>query len=118
PDARIGRAVFQNAGLHVQPLRGNPQALGDLLKDVRAGLAQPALHLAQIRVRHPGLLRELAQRDPRLLPLLPDVVTDRISHTFSVSTLLAIANAEQAVFSRGVETNPPDPPARAASRRS
>src|SRR6516165_10026487 len=51
---------------------------GDLLQDVRAGLAQPALDLAEVRVRDPGRLGQLAQRELRLLPLLPDVVPDGV----------------------------------------
>src|SRR5262249_14377537 len=54
------------------------------LQDVGAGLAQPALDLAEVGIRYPGRLRELANRLARLLALLPDVVTDA-AHTLLCS---------------------------------
>jgi len=76
PHAGVGRPVFENPGLDVEGFRGDAQPLGDLLQDVGTRFAQTALDLAQVRVGHPGLLGQLPERDPRLLPLLPDVLTD------------------------------------------
>src|SRR5262249_41617998 len=77
--------------------RGDAEALGDLLQDVRARLAQAALDLAQVGVGHPGRLGQLAHGDLRLLPLLPDVLADRVdihvTHGLSLPPVLATANA-------------------------
>ena len=64
-------------GPHVERLRGDPHRLGDLLQHLGGGLAQAALDLAQVRVGHPGLLGQLAERQPCELPLLLEVVTER-----------------------------------------
>src|SRR5262249_33625624 len=88
PDARVGRTVLQDPGLDVEGFGRDAQPLGDLLQDVRARLAQAALDLAQVGVGHPGRLGQLAHRDPVLLPLLPDVLADRVdvhvTHALSV----------------------------------
>ena len=55
--------LVEDPGLHVQRLGRDPQRLGELLQDVGARLAQPALDLAQIRVGHPGGVGELPQRE-------------------------------------------------------
>ena len=52
------------------------QRLGDLLEDLGRGPAQPAFDLAQVRVRHAGLLGELPQRQPRRQALLTQVVAE------------------------------------------
>src|SRR6202012_6048678 len=70
--------VLQDAGLYVQGLGRDPQALGDLLEDLGARLAEPALDLAEVGVGDARGLRELTERDLRLLPLLADVLPDRV----------------------------------------
>ena len=67
--AESGRPVLQDPGLDVERLGGDPQALGDLLQDLRAGPAQPALDLAEVGVGHARGRGQLAQRDLGLLPL-------------------------------------------------
>src|SRR6202000_710082 len=63
------------------------QSVGDLLQDLRARFAQSPLDLAQIRVGDTGQPGELAQRDLRLLALLPDVLADRL---FSSASRFAV----------------------------
>lgn len=70
------RSASRIAGAHVQRLGGDPQRLGDLLQHLRARLAQPALDLAQIRIRHPGGIGELPQRQLRVAPLLTQILTE------------------------------------------
>src|SRR5271157_48844 len=88
PDARVRRPVLEDPGLHIERFRGDAQALGDLLQDVRARLAQTTLDLAQVGVGHPGRLSQLAHRDLRLFSLLADVFADRVNchvtHTLSL----------------------------------
>src|SRR5262249_19659673 len=83
-------ALLDEARLDVQRLGGYPQPLGDLIEDLRAGFAEPSLDLTEVRIGHPGLRRELAQRNLRLLPLLADVLADRADlrdlHDFSMLT--------------------------------
>src|SRR5947208_5903008 len=97
PHPRIGRPVFQDPGLNVERFRRDAEPLGDLLQYVRARLTQATLDLAQIGVGHPGRLGQLAHRDLRLLPLLPDVLADRVdvhvTHARSLPRMLATANA-------------------------
>ena len=57
--------LVEQAGLDVQLLGRDAQCLGQLLEDLGAGLAQPALNLAQVRVGHPGVLGQATQRDSR-----------------------------------------------------
>jgi GNAT superfamily N-acetyltransferase len=80
----FGAAVsrLEDPGSHVELFGRDGQALGDLLQDVRAGLAEPPLDLRQIRVRHAGEAGELAQRDVRLLALLTDEFADRGAAAF------------------------------------
>src|SRR5262249_3773713 len=49
---------------------------GNLLQDLGAGPAQPALDLAEIRVGYPRRRGKLPQRDLGLLSLLADVLAD------------------------------------------
>ena len=63
---------LEDAGLDVEGLGGDTQRLGDLLEDLGRGPAQPALDLAQVRVRDAGQLRETAQREARRATLLTD----------------------------------------------
>ena len=76
PHARVRAPVLQDPRLHVERLGGDPQPLGYLLQDLRAGPAQPALDLAEIRVGNPRSRRELAHRNLGLLALLADVLAD------------------------------------------
>ena len=55
--------LLEQSGLHVELLGGDPQRLGELLQDLRAGLAQAALDLAQVGVGDAGLLGQTAQRE-------------------------------------------------------
>ena len=69
------RPVLQETRLHIQRLRGDPQALGDGLQDLGARLAQPALDLGQVRdgdARHGGYG---LQRQAGALALAADVFT-------------------------------------------
>lgn len=66
----------EDPGADVQRLGGDAQRLGDLLEHLRAGLAQPALDLAQIRIGHPGGIGELPQRQLRVAPLLTQILTE------------------------------------------
>ena len=74
---RVALAGLEDAGPDVELLGGDPQPLGDLLQDVRARLAQPALDLREVRVGNAGEPGELTQRDLGLLALLPDEFSDR-----------------------------------------
>ena len=107
--------VVEDPGPHVERLGGDPQPLGDLGQDLGAGLLQPALDLAQVRVGHPGGLRELAQGHLRRLPLLADVLTQRADlqrcHAFTLPRVLTVASTQQACFpvrsvTRGVGHKP------------
>src|SRR5262249_5839636 len=77
-NGRLFRLVLEYPGLNVEGLGGDPQALRDLLENVGARLAQAALDLAQVRVRHPSGLGELANRDLCLLALLANVGANRV----------------------------------------
>ena len=50
-----GSLVFQQARLDIELLGGDAQRLRELLQDLRARLAQPALDLAEIGVGDAGL---------------------------------------------------------------
>src|SRR5262249_57447705 len=63
PHTRVRAPVLQDPRLYIERFRGDPQPLGYLLQDLRAGPAQPALDLAEIRVGHPRRRGKLAQRD-------------------------------------------------------
>jgi hypothetical protein len=71
-----GRPLFEDPGPHVQGLRGDAQAAGDLLQDLGRGLAQAALDLAQVGVADPGRPGQLPQRHLSELTLTADVLTD------------------------------------------
>src|SRR5690606_33983519 len=73
----VGFTVLDEARLYIERLGGDPQSLGDLVEDLGARLAQPTLDLRQVGVGDPRRLRELPQRDLRLLALLADVLADR-----------------------------------------
>src|SRR5689334_10584521 len=75
-DLGVAVVSLEDAGPHVELLGRDPQTLGDLLQDVRAGLAQPALDLRQIRIGNTGNPSQLAQGDLRLLTLLADEFAD------------------------------------------
>src|SRR5580704_9285313 len=111
PDARVRRPVLEDPGLHVKRFRGDAQPLGDLLQDVRARLAQATLDLAQVGVGHPGRLSQLAHRDLRLLPLLPDVLPDRVhchvTHIFSLPP--SACNCKPSASTLGTRPQPPTP---------
>src|SRR6266568_3968978 len=77
-DGGLALPVVEYAGLNVERLGRDPQALRDLLQDVGARPAQPAFDLAQVRVRHARSLGQLADRDLGLLALLADVGTDGV----------------------------------------
>ena len=72
----VTEPLLQDAGPDVERLRGDPQRSGDLLQDLRAGLAQPALDLGQVRVAHAGELGQLAEGDLGGLALLADVLPE------------------------------------------
>ena len=60
-DGVVSRALREDAGLHVQGLGGDTQALGDAAEDLGTGLAQAAFDLTEVGVGDIGGLRELAQ---------------------------------------------------------
>ncbi len=60
-DGVISSALREDAGLHIQGLGGDTQALGDTAEDLGTGLAQATLDLTEVRVGDVGGLRELAQ---------------------------------------------------------
>src|SRR5690606_7862302 len=55
------RPLLEDPGPDVEGLGRDLQGPGDLLEDLRGRLAQAPLDLAQVRVRDPGLLGQLAQ---------------------------------------------------------
>jgi hypothetical protein len=63
--------LVEDPGAHVEGLRGDLEAAGELLEDLRARLLQTPLDLAEVGVRDAGKLGELAQRQLRVLTLLP-----------------------------------------------
>ena len=54
----VAALVLEDPGPHVERLGRDPQGLRDLLEDLRRRLAQPALDLAQVRVRDARDLRQ------------------------------------------------------------
>src|SRR3954451_3419412 len=72
----VGVALVEDPRLHVERLGGDAQRLGDLLEDLRARLAQPALDLAEVGVGDTGELRQLPKRHVGRGTLLADVVTE------------------------------------------
>src|SRR5215211_5880556 len=83
----LGQALAAEDGVHnvtvalsgveetrpgVQRLRRDGERLGDLLEDLGRRLAQTALDLAQVGVRDPGQVGELAEGDPRRFALFTD----------------------------------------------
>src|SRR4051794_6081939 len=44
-------AFVENAGAHVERLRGDAETLRDRLENLRRGLAHPTLDLAEVRIR-------------------------------------------------------------------
>ena len=72
----VGVAGVEDPGPHVERLGRDGEAAGDLLEDVGAGLAEPPLDLAQIRVRDAGAVAEAPQRQPGALALLADEVPE------------------------------------------
>ena len=56
-------ALLEDAGPHVEGLGRDLQGPGDLLEDLGRRLPQAALDLAQVRVRDPRQLGELAERE-------------------------------------------------------
>src|SRR3954451_9194844 len=69
-EVRPAFALLEDAGPYVQGLGGDLEGTGDLLEDLGRRLPQPPLDLAQVRVRDPRHLRQLAQRqvpDPPLI---------------------------------------------------
>src|SRR5262249_35175497 len=89
-DRRLALFIVQDSRLHIERFRRDPQAFGDLLQKVRAGLPQAALNLAEVRARDAGRLGKLPHRDLRLLALLADVRPDRAdvhrTHTSSLTS--------------------------------
>src|SRR4029453_3735947 len=65
-----GGPLVEDPGAHVEGLRGDLEAAGELLEDLRARLLQTPLDLAEVGVRDTGELGELTQRQPGVLPLL------------------------------------------------
>src|SRR6266704_2210532 len=84
--------LVEDARLDVERLGADPQRLGDVLEDLGRRLAQPALDLGQVRVRHPGLLGQVAQGQLSLAPLLADVAADAEDGTGRVELLDALAH--------------------------
>src|SRR5690606_36994320 len=66
----------EDPGPHVPRLGGEPLRLRGPSPPLRPRLAQPALDLAEVRIGHPGGIRELPQRQLRTAPLLPQVLTE------------------------------------------
>src|SRR6185295_17022330 len=60
----------EDPGPDVEALGRDSEATGDLLEDVGARLAQPALDLAEVRVRDPGSVAQAPQGEAGVLPLL------------------------------------------------
>ena len=76
PDLAV--VEVEDPGADVERLRRDAQSFGELLEHLGRGLAQPSFDLAQVRVRHAGLLGELPQRQLRREPLLAQVVPERL----------------------------------------
>src|SRR5438105_4647217 len=66
----LALALLEDARLHVERLGRDAEGLGDLLEDLGRRLAQAALDLAEVGVGDVRQLRQLAQRQARLAPLL------------------------------------------------
>src|SRR5581483_3011668 len=64
--------LLEDPGPDVEALGRDAQGLRDLLEDVGARLSQPALDLAQVRVRDPGERAQVPQRQAGAPALLPD----------------------------------------------
>src|SRR5262249_2929217 len=65
-------ALLEDTGAHVERLGRDLQRARDRLEDLGARFAQPALDLAEVRIRDPGELAELAKRQPRVPALVAD----------------------------------------------
>ena len=66
---RVGLTGFENSGLDVEHLGGNPQRLRDLVEHFGGRFAQSALDLAQIRIADAGLFGQLTHRHLRRFTL-------------------------------------------------
>src|SRR5664279_655964 len=60
-DARIADAGFQDPGADVELFGRDTKPFGDLLQDVRAGLAKAPFDLREVRVRYAGEPSELSE---------------------------------------------------------
>ncbi len=75
-DRKLARGTLvENARLHIELLGRDPQTLCDLLQDLGARLAQPALDLAEVGIGDTRLLGELPQRQLCVAPLLAEELT-------------------------------------------
>src|SRR5690606_15830990 len=99
-------ALVEEAGLAVQRLGRDLQALGEFLQDLCAGLLQSALDLAQVGVADSREIRELPQREPGVRTLLAQVlaktlteVLDRVpgGHTSIMLALVSRMQTEASV---------------------
>ena len=77
-DASLAVVRVEEAGPDVHRFGRDRKRLGQLRQHLGAGFAQAAFHLAEVRIGHPGPLRQLTQRELSVPALLAEVRTQRI----------------------------------------
>ena len=75
-DVGLTGARFEDPGLDVEGLGRDPQALGDLLEDLRRGPAEAPFDLGEVGIGDPGQLREPAEGEPGRGALFADEGTE------------------------------------------